>query len=404
MSQPYGYTTFHSIDDVDAGLWQQATASSDNLFLDLRFLKAVELAFAHESQFRYVVVHDDSGTPIAATCFSSYQVDGALMAPPLVRRLAAGVRRVWGGFFKYRLLLCGVPVSTCSHQLAITAGADVDRVLVTLNNAAHKIARECGCWLISFKEFPQETTERINGLARLGYRKARSVYAYRLDGELGSFANYLTGRSKRTRANIRRNLRRLEEAGLTCELVRGSETPDALFSPQAHQLYLNVLERAKIRFETLPARFFEEVARQLSEDSHFAIIRQGERIVGFCSGISNDRQHAMLFCGLDYELNHEADLYANVVFRGLEQALVPGVQTVHIGAAADEFKQRMGCRGEWLAVYVRGANALMQLGLGLVFGLLFDTRDGKGAPPPAGHAREEASAEVEPETEARRAA
>ena len=225
---------------------------------------------------------------------------------------------------------------------------------------------------------------QLNGLSRYGFSKARSAYAYQLEGDFGSFAEYVGSRSSQTRRNIRKSLKNFDDAGMTCELLRGRDAANLLFAPEIHQLYLNVLNRAKVRFECIPADFFQELARQFPDDSCFTILRQGERIVAFSCGLGDGNQHALLLVGLDYSVNPDADLYINLMFRGLKQALVPGVRVVHFSATADQFKQRAGCRGAWLSMYVKAVYPPGRLFLKCLFGLFFDTRDGTNAPPPFG--------------------
>lgn len=369
------------VDDVDVSSWQTVCRADGNPFLDLRFLRAVETSFAGESQFWYAIFRSDAGRPVACTCFSRYLVDGALMAPPAFQRLVARVRRVWPSFFKYKILLCGLPVSTCGNQLAVAPGADFERVTDSLDAVANNLARESGCGLISFKEFDPSMTARLAGLERHQFLRARSVVAYSLDGEFGTFENYQASRSKRTRANIRRHFRKFESAGLTIEQLHGRDGVDHLFDDDVHRLYLNVLDRAEVRFERIPVAFFRELARQLPDESCFTIARKGDRIVGFCCAVASHDAYNMLFCGLDYSINAEADLYFNIIYRGLAQGLAPGVRVVHIGAAADEFKQHMGCRGESLSVYVKAVGAVRQFLFRQVFGLLFDTTDATATVP-----------------------
>ena len=387
MAPNYSYEFYQSIDDVDAEEWQDVCHASNNLFLDPRFLKAVDLSFSDEAEFWYVVFRDEHRRAVAATCFSRYLVDCALMSPKVIQNLAASVRRVWKRFLKYRILLCGLPLSTCDCQLAIADDADMEAIVAGLNQAATELARKTGSRLTSFKEFSVDLTTRLSGLSRYGFLKARSVYAYHLEGGVDSFSSYLASRTAAARTNIRRSLRRFEEAGLTCEQMRGRDGVEHLFTADVHRLYLNVLERAKVRFECVPLRFFQELARQLPDESKFTIVRQGERIVGFCCGISGTDQHVLLILGFDYSLNREADLYFNLIYRALEQGMNPGVQVIHIGAAADEFKQRIGCHGEWRSIFVKAMNPVSQLLLKTVFGQLFDTRDGANAPPPVGELR-----------------
>ena len=392
MSAHYSCELYRSIDDVNLDEWREVCRNSENMYLDPRFLKAVEVSFAAEAQIWYAVYRDDAGRAMAATCFSRYLVDEALMAPLWVRKIIAGVRRFWPGFLKIHVLLCGVPIQAlCYSQLAIADGADMEGVLAGLDEVAMRLARESGwksgCRFIAFMQFPPELAAQLDGLSRYGFRKARSVYAYRLEGDFGSFAAYLASLNSHTRRNVRKSLQTFEAAGLTCEQIRGRDGADQLFTPEVYQLYLNVLNRAQVRFECVPARFFQELARQLPDESCFTILRQGQRIVAFHCGLAGGDQHRLLLLGFDYDLNADFKLFFNLMYRGLDQGLVPGVRVVHFGASADEFKQGVGCRGSWLTVYVKAVYPLGRLLLKWLFGLFFDTRDSTSAPPPAGTAR-----------------
>jgi predicted N-acyltransferase len=370
----YAYDLVERVDEVEAETWQAVCRDAgDHPYLGLGFLRAVELSFSHEARFWYAIFRDDAGKPVACTCFSLYLVDCALLAPRAVRRITDGVRKVWSSFLKHKILLCGVPVSTCNNQLAISEGADIERLALSLDVLALKLARDSQCKLISFKEFPPHMSQRMDALQGRGFLRARSLVAYSLSGDFGSFASYQASRSKRRRAHIRRSIQKFESAGLTCEFLRGRDGVDRLYTDEVHRLYLNVLDRAKVKFEQIPADFFRELARQVPDESCFAILRKGDRIVAFCCGLAAAGEHYMLYCGLDYALNADTDLYFNTIYRGLGQGLAPGVKVVHIGASADEFKRRMGCTGESLAIYVKAVGALPQFLLRQFFGLLFDT-------------------------------
>lgn len=395
---PYQYDLATCVDDIDIKSWHQVCDSSGNPYLDLRFLRAVEISFAREASFWYLIARDESGRSVACTCFSRYLVDGVLMAPAVIQRGITGIRRFWPSFLKYKILLCGIPVSTCNHQLAIADHADRQRLLATLDTVAVKLARASGCPLISFKEFPPEIAVQMDALKDEGFLWARSVMAYSLKGEYGSFDGYYDTRSKSRRSKIRKTFRKLECAGLTCEERQGRDGVDQLFTDDVHRLYLNVLDRAHVKFEKIPVEFFRELARQLPDESCFTIFRKDNRIVGFCCGLRSHRQHHMLFCGLDYSLNSDAELYFNILYRGLSHGIIPGVKAVHIGAAADEFKQHIGCEGKPLSIYVKAVGTVRHFLLKQVFGLLFDTK-----PAPVPQLVQHTTEDYEPQ-EVRRAA
>ena len=63
--------------------------------------------------------------------------------------------------------------------------------------------------------------------------------------------------------------------------------------------------------------------------------------------------HAM-YGGLDYHLNHEFDLYFNLIYAMLDRALAKRVSTIEVGLGGDAFKAKIGCYCEPLYVFAKG--------------------------------------------------
>jgi predicted N-acyltransferase len=370
----YPFQLAKSAAEVDRASWQGVCDPSENPFMDLRFLQAVETSFAADARFWYATVQDDSGRAVACACFSCYTVDGCVLAPPAGQRFVTAVRRWWRSFFRFRVLLGGLPVSTSGGQVALADGVDLDRLAATLDRIATKLADESKAKFISFKEYDPALTEKLAPLERYGYRRAESVVTHWLMGEYPSFNTYYDSRSKRHRANIRRHFRKLESAGLTWVQYRGRDDVGGLFTEDVHRLYLNVFDRSQAKFEILPKSFFPELAQQLPDDSCFTFMFQGERPVGFCCGVASPGGHTLLYCGLDYTLNADADLYFNIIYRGLAQGLVPGVKRVQVGASADEFKKHLGCDQIPLSIFLKARGAVTSFLFHRLFGLLFPDR------------------------------
>lgn len=303
---PYHYQLAQGVAEVDRALWQAVCEPSRHPFMDLRFLRAVETAFAADARFWYATFLDDTGQPVACACFSCYNVDGCVLAPPAGQTFVASIRRWWPSFFRFRVLLGGLPVSTSGGQVALTESVDLARLAATLDRIALALADESGAKFISFKEYDPELAMQLAPLERHGYRRAPSVVTHWLVGEFGSFEAYYDTRSKRHRANIRRHFRKFEAAGLTWKHYRGRDDVARFFTADVHRLYLNVFERSQAKFEILPTSFFSDLARQLPDESCFTFMFQGDRPVGFCCGVASHGGHTLLYCGLDYALNAEA--------------------------------------------------------------------------------------------------
>lgn len=356
---------FASPDKVDAEEWYSVCDVRTNPFMDLRFLNVLNRSITSETQTWGALIRDATGSPVAATCFSLYRVDGALMLPDWLRPPTELIRRLFPGYLSIPLLICGHPVGVGQSHLQIRQGADSAAVVEVLDRTAQELAQAHGAKFILFKEFTQSEADQLQCLTKRGYACSQSVETWTLISEWDSFDSYYATRSKRTRANMRKYFGRLEAAGLTFEQRNGADGVPELFTDGVYQLYKNVLDRATFRFEQVPLTFFHELAREFPEESRFAIIRNDARIVGFACGLGTGQHHALLYCGIDYECNEEAAIYFNTLYRGLAAAIDTGVATINVGQSADEFKRRLGCKSAPLFIYTKPMSPILGLGFRL---------------------------------------
>jgi predicted N-acyltransferase len=170
----------------------------------------------------------------------------------------------------------------------------------------------------------------------------------------------------RYRNQLRRSQKKFERSGLRVVHLRGGMGVDVLYNEDVHHLYLAVLDRADVKLECLPAEFFRELARQFPDDAAFTLIYQGQRIVAFMCGVFDRGAYLNLFCGFDYQLNEETDLYFNLMYEDLDYALRQKVQSIHVGQTANDFKSRIGCFLEPRCFYVKArlpaVHSLLRLG------------------------------------------
>lgn len=107
-----------------------------------------------------------------------------------------------------------------------------------------------------------------------------------------------------------------------------------------------------------PSDFFHELARQFPDDALFTLIRRGEDILAFSSGLFHDESYQNLLVGYEPTLNADADLYFNVMLENVDFALRRGVRSIHLGQTANEFKSRVGCYVDPRYFYVKARNPI----------------------------------------------
>jgi len=349
----YSFSLTRSIDERDVKEWRAACGGRIDAVMTPEFLRAVEKSMGTEARFCNVVFRDAAGTPAAAAFLSLQILDGLLLASPRWKRYGEFLRRLWPGFLKVKVLLCGCPVSTGESQLRIAPHADAAVLLRQMDRLMTRLAGQEGTLFVIFKEFGPAEIGRTDALCSLGYLRADSLPMNYFPTRFRDFEHFCASIRSPYRRKILHSRHKLRRAGLRVLHLRGGAGLDALYTDDVHGLYQAVLDHAAIQFECLPAAFFRELARQLPEDSLFTLICRGEQVVAFVCGIFDSESYHNLFCGFDYELNNQADLYFNLLYENLDYALRQNVRTLYVGQTADDFKSRAGCFREPRYFYVK---------------------------------------------------
>lgn len=348
-------TLYNSIDDVDAGDWDAARVEDRGPFMDIRFVRAVEQAFAGEAKFFYAVFRNAANAVVATACFCAYQVDATLLADGLAKKIATRVAPFIPGRLRFPVLFCGLPVSAAQSSLRILPGDHVPAVLKELDAVCLKLARQTGAHCIVAKEFTDAERAIVDGLQPLGYRRADSLPMNVAVPGFASFEAFYNSLKSSKRHPIRTSQNKFAKSGLRVEQLRGGDEVAQRYTDAVHRLYENVLEKAAVRLERLPAAFFRNIARELPDETSFTFVLDGESVVGFAASIFSASHFHQMFVGVDHEVNATTDLYFNMFFHALDVAYRQDVAEIVVGQSADTFKQRkLLCTPHPLSFYVKG--------------------------------------------------
>jgi predicted N-acyltransferase len=344
-----------SIREIDWDEWNRLRDAKSDPFMDPRYILAVENAMGSVCHFRHVLIRDAENRPAAAACLCSYTIDGAVLAEGEAKKVAALVNRVAPVLLRIRVLLCGLPVSSGSSHLRFAPHADRAAVLRHLEGIVQAFAREERSHCVVYKEFSSSELGDLASLQHLGYRRAESLPMNCVPAEYRSFDDYLSRIGSAKRRTIRRSREKFATFGFKVEHRSGGEGAADLYTDEVHKLYEAVLERAAVRFESLPADYFRELARQLPENTLFTFVSREGQIVAFAATLLSDELFDQMFIGLDYDLNRECDLYFNVFFEAIGAAFERGARRIYVGQTSDDFKhQKLSTYQVPLTLYAKG--------------------------------------------------
>jgi len=368
----YSYKLYNSILDVDLDDWKQVYQTSDsNIYMDIRLLLAIEKTMANFSKFWYVIFYDQNGDPSACTSLSTFKTDLGVVASKGTKKFITNVRQLLPSFLYLNVLFCGLPISIGKNHLIFEKNANQQLIIKLLDGIMNSIAAKEKTKLTIYKEFNSQECNQLDTLLKLDYLKAESLPMHSFKAKFGNFAEYCAALKSHYRNDIKRSKRKFEKAGLRIVQLKDTEKILQIYTPEIHQLYEAVVQKSENQLETLPISFFRELAIHFPGQLLFTLVYQDDKIVAFNCSLCTQSSVHYLFCGLDYSLNTESDLYFNLMYAALDEALKENVQKIDLGQTADTFKARLGSYQTPLYMYIKGTGFVFNWIIRKSFNILF---------------------------------
>lgn len=376
----YTATIFRSVDDIDAATWDAVCSEQHDVFVSQAFIRAFERSMGHVTTFHHVVVRDAQRQPMALACLCVFQADISTIAEGLTAKIAKFFKPIARRLIEIKIVFCGLPISSSCDQLRFAPEADRAEVLQLIDEAALKLARDSKAKVITFKEFSDERCEELQVLSDLGYRRGPNLPKNQMPGGFADFDAYCQSLKSRKRSTIKRSRRKFADAGMKVEHHRGSAAVAAMFTDEVHALYLAVQARAHAKLEELPAEFFRQFAVELGDQSLFTFARDPQgKIVGFAMSVIDLPSFYQMFVGVDYAVNNDCDLYFNLFYNTVDEALRLGATTIDVGQSSDEFKrQKLGATQKNSSVFLKGVDWLTRLSMKLAFNAFLPKLESSG--------------------------
>lgn len=369
-----------TIHDIEPEVWDSVGARR-GLYWTHRFFSCVESSSIADATYWYILFYD--GEQLVATAVLSRFIVGLdLLLPPGVQRVSGMVRRFIPSFLRLPMLFCGVPVSIGKHTLAVSKSTDQETVLRELNRIMERIARDEGIGYLCFKEFIDRELPALQILEQFGYMKARSIPRVKFEIRWSTFDEYLASMRHGYRRQIRQSLKTMGMTSAELSNLEGISRTTACArtiitgmnrdnARRTHELYLQVMQRATTRLETLPRDFFEALAQEMDKDLVLlGIEHHGEMLAAAILGC-NGAELNFLLAGLEYSHRDQFQTYFNLLNGIIAFGIEKGFRTIDMGQTTYAVKQRLGGRAEPVYFYLRALSSPLNRLLRLLNRLLF---------------------------------
>lgn len=126
-----------------------------------------------------------------------------------------------------------------------------------------------------------------------------------------------------------------------------------------YDLYRQVSARQQVRLGMLSEDFLPELKAN-NPDLHVWLATHEGNPVAFFSAWTNNGVFDMFYIGFDYAKNDALQLYFNILFFAVEQAILMRKEKLILGRTALEAKARLGCKPRYLSTYLYIRNPLLR--------------------------------------------
>lgn len=125
-------------------------------------------------------------------------------------------------------------------------------------------------------------------------------------------------------------------------------------------LYKQVSKKQPVRLGYLSADYLPILKKNFPDDFHIWMAFEEENPVAFFSAWSREEVFDMFYIGFDYSRNEALQLYFNILFFSVEQAIHYKKSKLILGRTALEAKARTGCKPVYLSTFLYIKNPVVR--------------------------------------------
>ncbi len=356
LSRPLEARWVGSIHDIGREAWHTCFPTTD-VMQSFELHQATEAASLDDVQFHYLVLQSAGEVLAIVPCFR-FRMSLTVIAPDHVNKVVSQVRRALPDFLFLNAFVIGTPIAICKDLLGVRLDlprAAHDEVLRVISREVIAQARRLKLGLVFMKELTTRKLPEVKDVLSRHFtfvESAATTYLYLGEPGKSTFKDRLR---KKYRSLMNNRMARLQEAGMRWEMMQDFSR----YAAQMHPLYLQVLNRSKIRFETLSVDFFAQLPARLGDRVFALLCFQGERLVSFELFLRDAEWIHPIYLGLDYGLRDEGALYFNSIYKIVEVLESHGKSVVQLGQTSYAVKASIGAVVDRLYLAVHHTNPVL---------------------------------------------
>lgn len=291
----------------------------------------------NDFDYRYVLLLDDSDTPVALSSFYSITTDIAIFAPLALRNVLVKVRRFFPNFLKFRMLEWGTPITVSSPPFVNGPDTSPRDVIKHMHKLLAATAKAEGQFLIIVRDFEEQSQALQSEFSRLGYHLVDSLPNTYLRIAWASIGDYHGAMKSYYRSKLLKHLRINQTHQIRHELV---DDFDHLADVLCAQWMVVHTQADEFQREVLTPTFYREFSCRMGAASKALLFYRGDELVGHALLLLDGPMLRWLYFGRNQATNDS--LYLYVAHAVVETAIHLGARTLEMGLTTYSIKLDLG--------------------------------------------------------------
>jgi len=339
---------YKTIDEVSS-VWD--IGGGDCTFMSSAFYKALESSPPSGTSYRYGIIYANN-KPVGWLYYQlkkieldkSLSIEGSSVYAKLKRLLARRVR--------YYTLVAGNMTLTGTYGFKFGNVSTEQQWKLKLRGAEELVAelksegiKVRGVLLKDYCEH-LETSKGLEGYTEFSVQPNMLM---NIPKEWSSFDDYLAAMKSKYRVRVRRARKKAD--ALTKRVLTTAEIKEN--SSKIISLYQNVANGAGFNLFILPELYFYHLQHFLDDKMTLTAYYEGAEMVGFYTSIKNHNDLDAHFLGYSPQHNKSCQLYLNMLYDLVEDAITMKVDMLIMSRTAMEIKSSVGAEAKPMFLYMK---------------------------------------------------
>ena len=369
----FGYYTFSSYEDfnlVPETDWTEAV-KNHNLFLCYNYLKVIHQQQTTHFRFRYTIIYNRK-IPVGVVYFQINDFSAGLFSNIIEKQWQETDSKRTSVFKRYiegnkdetimRLITCGNNFVSGEHGFFININSKetkfklVEKIIDCVSRE-EKLRGKISAILV--KDFYEEGfgNKECWHCTRYVHFNVEPNMIVHIPQNTASLNDYITLFSKK----YRQRYKHIAQANNLLQKKRLTFEEAVKYNDSLHNLYLQVFEHAKFKFEALKKDYFLQLLKECPQLFFIDAWFYNEELVSFASGFILDTEIEAHYIGFDYSKNKELELYQTILYNFIEEGIKTQKTQINLGRTASEIKSTVGAKAHALICYLKPQNTLSKL-------------------------------------------